>query len=253
MSHECPTNVPRTPGEIWDELRLEFAYMSHDIRATFRWQNWDFFGTCNCRATVTRRSCDHRANVVQQSHDSCAWQLRNRDHIYIYIWGLSLPAIILSVVKRVREYLTEYYNGVGAVPWQNRMVGLQENADQAWLFKVFCYLSTLHPQTLCVTQLFICLDRGLWVWPYFVCDLIYVKICVTWFRNDGKVKGMMGKWKVCIEGHYSEQERKRTDNAGFTIWTMSFFVFFNSHIWIELLWIYLHYIAWITCGFLCIY
>ena len=36
-----------------------------------------------------------------------------------------------AVGKRVREYLTEYYNGVGAVPWQNRMVGLQENADQA--------------------------------------------------------------------------------------------------------------------------
>jgi len=26
--------------------------------------------------------------------------------------------------KEVREYLTEYYNDVGAVPWQNRMVGL---------------------------------------------------------------------------------------------------------------------------------
>eukprot|EP00058_Branchiostoma_floridae_P013023 XP_002598511.1 hypothetical protein BRAFLDRAFT_66888 [Branchiostoma floridae] len=28
--------------------------------------------------------------------------------------------------KRVREYLTEYYSGVGAVPWQNAMVGLQD-------------------------------------------------------------------------------------------------------------------------------
>ena len=36
-----------------------------------------------------------------------------------------------AVGKRVREYLTAYYNGVGAVPWQNRMVGLQDNADQA--------------------------------------------------------------------------------------------------------------------------
>lgn len=26
--------------------------------------------------------------------------------------------------KQVREYLTEYYNGVGAVPWQNRILGL---------------------------------------------------------------------------------------------------------------------------------
>ena len=29
--------------------------------------------------------------------------------------------------KRVRDYLTEYYNGVGAVPWQNRMMALQDN------------------------------------------------------------------------------------------------------------------------------
>lgn len=36
-----------------------------------------------------------------------------------------------AVGKRVREYLTEYYNGVGAVPWQNRMVGLLGNADEA--------------------------------------------------------------------------------------------------------------------------
>ena len=26
--------------------------------------------------------------------------------------------------KRVREYLKEYYSGVGAVPWQNRILGL---------------------------------------------------------------------------------------------------------------------------------
>ncbi|XP_034039477.1 uncharacterized protein LOC117522184 [Thalassophryne amazonica] len=31
--------------------------------------------------------------------------------------------------KRVRDYLTEYYNSVGAVPWQNRRVGLQNGVD----------------------------------------------------------------------------------------------------------------------------
>lgn len=31
-----------------------------------------------------------------------------------------------GVGKRIREYLTEYYNDVGAVSWQNKMVGLRD-------------------------------------------------------------------------------------------------------------------------------
>ena len=33
--------------------------------------------------------------------------------------------------KRVRGYLTVYYNDVGAVPWQNSLDGLPENDELA--------------------------------------------------------------------------------------------------------------------------
>jgi len=236
MPHEYRTNVPRTPGEIWDELRLEFAYMSHDIRAMFRWQNWDFLA----HATVAWRSHHGRATIAQMSCNSRTPTVRDNWEIgTIYIYNIYMRPLPSS------NHIVSWETSKRVPDWVLQWCGSCALAEQDGGITGECWPSLI---VQCSVTCQRCTHRHC-VWPNCSsaligacgCDHIFVKICVMCFRNDGKVKGMMGKWKDCIEGHYSEQERKRTDNAGFTIWTMSFFCFVISGLkYCESIYIILH-------------
>lgn len=81
-----------------------------------------------CWLTGTLPECDNQQTEDPETHTVLPGEWRQQDQENLLPGIQRQPRNTATADwNKVRDYLTEFFNGVGAVPWQNGILGLQDS------------------------------------------------------------------------------------------------------------------------------